>query len=239
MNSARAMLVLSDWHERERSADEISRAILKEARKLPGVRVSAGRPGSLGRRGFGRPVQAVLGGPEYTQLSAWSKQLVDLARANPGLTNVDSGYKERKPQIRVAVDRDRAAELGVSLQTVGRTLETVLGSRIVTTYVDRGREYNVVLQASGDAPYSIDAQLNAFAANALDTRAIDAEAAHGGAAGSPFARLAAMAKAATRAALVTSRSSPITWTLPATARVKRAKPAASSSASGSSIETIG
>ena len=49
------------------------------------------------------------------------------------------------------MDRSRAAELGVSLQTVGRTLETVLGSRIVTTYVDRGREYNVILQASDDA----------------------------------------------------------------------------------------
>jgi multidrug efflux pump len=65
---------------------------------------------------------------------------------NPGLANVQSNYEERKPQLRVAVDRDRAADLGISLQTVGRTLETVLGSRIVTTYVDRGREYNVILQ---------------------------------------------------------------------------------------------
>ncbi len=154
VNSARAMLVLSDWHERTRSAEQISRSIMKQARKLAGVRVSAGRPGSLGRRGFGRPVQAVLGGPEYAHLSQWSATLVDLARANPGLTNVDSGFKERKPQIRVAVDRDRAAELGISLQTVGRTLETALGSRIVTTWVDRGREYNVVLQARGDARQS-------------------------------------------------------------------------------------
>jgi multidrug efflux pump len=96
-------------------------------------------------------VQAVIGGPEYPQLSQWTTKLVDLARANPGFTNVDSGFKERKPQIRIAIDRDRAAELGISLQAVGRTLETALGSRIVTTWADRGREYNVVLQASGDA----------------------------------------------------------------------------------------
>ena len=151
VNSARAMLVLTDWNARERSADEIARAVVAKARSLPGVRVSAGRPGSLGRRGFGRPVQAVIGGPEYPQLSQWTTKLVDLARANPGFTNVDSGYKERKPQIRIAIDRDRAAELGISLQVVGRTLETALGSRIVTTWADRGREYNVVLQASGDA----------------------------------------------------------------------------------------
>ena len=53
-------------------------------------------------------------------------------------------------RLRVAVDRDRAADLGISLQTVGRTLETVLGSRIVTTFVDRDREYNVILQGRAE-----------------------------------------------------------------------------------------
>jgi multidrug efflux pump len=64
----------------------------------------------------------------------------------PELANVDSNYQERKPRMRVKVDRNRAAALGISLATVGRTLETMLGSRTVTTYVDRGREYNVILQ---------------------------------------------------------------------------------------------
>jgi multidrug efflux pump len=63
---------------------------------------------------------------------------------------VQSNYEERKPQLRVAVDRDRAADLGISLQSVGRTLETVLGSRNVTTYIDRDREYNVILQGRAE-----------------------------------------------------------------------------------------
>jgi multidrug efflux pump len=95
-------------------------------------------------------VEAVIGGPDYELLSRWSAKLLPLAQKNPGLQNVDTSFKERKPQIRVALDRNRAAELGVSLQTVGRTLETVLGSRIVTTYIDRGREYNVILQGRDD-----------------------------------------------------------------------------------------
>jgi multidrug efflux pump len=69
---------------------------------------------------------------------------------NPGLTNVQSNFEERKPQLSVAVDRNRAADLGVSLQTVSRTLETVLGSRIVTTFIDRDREYNVMLQGRAE-----------------------------------------------------------------------------------------
>ncbi len=155
VNNARGSLVLVDWHDRERSAREIGNAIMAEARKLPGVRVSVNVPGSLGRRGSNRPVEAVIGGPDYESLSQWSAKLLELARQNPGLESVDTNYKERKPQLRVAVDRDRAADMGVSLQTVGRTLETVLGSRVVTRFVDRGREYNVVLQARDDARQTV------------------------------------------------------------------------------------
>jgi multidrug efflux pump len=151
VNSARAIVLLTNWDDRQRSAREVTDSIVNEAKKMPGVRVSANQAGGLGRRGSGRGLEAVIGGPDYQVLSQWSARIFELARDNPGLQNLDTNYKERKPQMRVSIDRSRAAELGVSLQTVGRTLETVLGSRIVTTYVDRGREYDVILQASDDA----------------------------------------------------------------------------------------
>jgi multidrug efflux pump len=150
VNTARAVLLLQDWHERDRSALEIAQGLMKEANKLPGVRASAFQPGSVGRRGFSKPFQAVIGGPDYATLAKWSTQMLALAEKNPGLVNADTDYKERKPQIRVAVDRNRAADLGISLETIGRTLETMLGSRIVTTYIDRGREYDVILQGRAD-----------------------------------------------------------------------------------------
>jgi len=150
VNTARVFLILKPWDERERSAAEIVAAVLAEAEKLPGVRASSGQPASLGRRGVGRPIQAVIGGPDYEQLAAWTQKLRLLAESNPGLVNVDTNYRQRKPQIRISEDRDRAADLGVSLATIGRTLETVLGSRVVTSYIDRGREYDVILQARND-----------------------------------------------------------------------------------------
>ncbi|HUQ53741.1 MAG TPA: efflux RND transporter permease subunit [Gammaproteobacteria bacterium] len=150
INTARAFLILADWDDRTRTAQEIIQPVLAEARKLPGVRVSMGMPGGLGRGGLQSPVVAVIGGPDYERLAVWSDQMLQLAQANPGLANVQSNYKERKPQIRVAIDRNRAADLGISLESVGRTLETVLGSRIVTTYIDRGREYNVILQGNDE-----------------------------------------------------------------------------------------
>ena len=149
VNSARLILTLAPWSERKRTAQQIGRELTAELRKLPGVRTSVLIPGGL-RGGWGSPVEAVIGGPDYEQLAQWSERIATLAEGNRGLVGVDNSYKPRKPQIRVALDRDRAADLGISLQTVGRTLETVLGSRIVTTYIDRGREYNVVLQGRDD-----------------------------------------------------------------------------------------
>jgi len=148
-NTARIILSLDDWTTRKRTAQEISRSLRKELAGLAGVRTSVFIPGGL-RGGFNSPIEAVIGGPDYEQLAVWSNKLTTLAENNPGLIAVDTSYKPRKPQIRVAIDRDRAADLGVSLQTVGRTLETMLGSRIVTTFIDRGREYNVILQSRLD-----------------------------------------------------------------------------------------
>jgi multidrug efflux pump len=152
LNTIRSFIVLTDWSERTRGAKEIGASLQRKVAQLPGVRgFVITQMGGVGGRGWGQsPVQAVIGGPDYETLSQWQQKLIKIAEQNPGLVNVDTNFKERKPQMRVAVDRNRAGELGVSLQAVGRTLETMLGSRIVTTYVDRGREYNVILQGPLD-----------------------------------------------------------------------------------------
>jgi len=149
LNQARGFLVLAPWGERDRSAAGIAQSLRMELNQIPGVRTSIGAMGGWSRGG-GSAVQVVLGGTDYADLAKWRDQLMSRMQDNPGLANVQSNYEERKPQLRVAVDRDRAADLGVSLQTVGRTLETVLGSRIVTTFVERDREYNVILQGRAE-----------------------------------------------------------------------------------------
>ena len=149
VNQARGFVVMAPWGERERSAEQVAQAVRMQLNQIPGVRGFVGTPGGW-VRGGGSPVQIVLGGTEYADLVQWRDTVMQRMEENPGLTNVQSNYEERKPQLRVAVDRDRAADLGVSLQTVGRTLETVLGSRIVTTFVDRDREYNVILQGRAE-----------------------------------------------------------------------------------------
>jgi multidrug efflux pump len=117
---------------------------------LPGIRAFP-----VMRQGFGtriqKPVQFVIGGGTYEELAAWRDVLLDkINENNPGLVGVDYDYKETKPQIRVVIDRDRAGDLGVTIGNIGRTLETVLGSRRVTTYIDAGEEYDVILEGERD-----------------------------------------------------------------------------------------
>jgi multidrug efflux pump len=145
VNSARAIVLLEDWDVRAEGDQDVGARLRAKLNELAGVRAMVSSGSSLGIRSDGRPVAMVLGGPDYAQLQQWRDDLLVKLETVPQLLNPDSDYQERKPQMNVAVDRNRAATLGVSLQNVGRTLETMLGSRIVTTYIDRGREYNVVL----------------------------------------------------------------------------------------------
>jgi multidrug efflux pump len=89
----------------------------------------------------------VLGGPEYAQLVEWRDKLLARFEANPKLQGVDTDYKETRPQFRVSVDHDRAADLGVAVADIGNVLQTMLGSARVTTFVNQGKEYDVLVQA--------------------------------------------------------------------------------------------
>ena len=144
-NTGIVIVVLNDWGNR-RSAWKIMPEIQSKLADLPGVRAFP-----VMRQGFGgsiqKPVQFVIGGGTYEELAEWRDILLEkINKENPGLTGIDWDYKETKPQLEVVIDYDRAAELGVTVGAIGRTLETMLGSRQVTTYIDDGEEYDVIVE---------------------------------------------------------------------------------------------
>lgn len=147
VNSAFSFLRLTDWDQREVKQQEVARRIFPMLLAIPGVRAFVINPASLGQHSFSAPVQMVLGGPSYEILAGWRDRVLAKARDNPRLLNVNSDYKETRPELRVTIDRNRAADLGISIEDIGRTLETMLGSRLATTFTKGGKEYNVVLQA--------------------------------------------------------------------------------------------
>ena len=144
-NDGIVIVVLNDWAER-RSGFDIMNEVAGKLADLPGVRAFPVMRQSFGG-GTTKPVQFVLGGGTYEELAHWRDILIEkINEDNPGLTDIDSDYKETKPQLRLTINKDRAGDLGVSVQTIGRTLETMLGSRRVTTYIDDGEEYDVILE---------------------------------------------------------------------------------------------
>ena len=146
MHTGQVIVFLEDWHERKVSTDEVVDRLRGQFAKLPGVQARANVAGGLvGSRG--QRYQLVLGGPDYAELAQWRDRVLQRMAENPRIQDPDSDYKETRPQMRVEIDRDRAADLGVPVQEIGRTLETMMGSRQVTTYVDNGEEYDVMLQA--------------------------------------------------------------------------------------------
>ncbi|MFQ3623440.1 MAG: efflux RND transporter permease subunit, partial [Acetobacteraceae bacterium] len=157
-NTANVFLRLVPWHERTVKQQQIAAEIFPRVAAIPGVRAFAVNPGSLGTRGFQAPIQLVLQGPDYETLVLWRDAVIEAARQSPLLTNLDSNFRETKPEIRVEIDRRRAADLGVSIQAIGRTLESMLGSREVGTFVERGNEYRVLIQAEATdraTPYDL------------------------------------------------------------------------------------
>jgi multidrug efflux pump len=150
VNTGMVFAPLEVWDKRKRSADEIVAGWNAQLRNLAGVQSFAFAPGAWSLGQSSRPLSIVLGGTSYEELAEWRDIVLREAETNPGLSNLESDYKERKPKINVAINRDRAADLGVSLSNVGRTLETILGSRVVTTFVDRGEEYKVILQGADE-----------------------------------------------------------------------------------------
>jgi multidrug efflux pump len=146
-NVANIFMRLAPWEERSRKQQAIAAEMMPQLLAIPGTRAFALNPPSLGQRGFQPPVQFVIGGSDYATLVQWRDRFLDRARQNPRLLNLDSNYRETKPEVRVDIDRRKAAELGVAIQAVGRTIETMLGSREVGTYVQAGEEYKILLQA--------------------------------------------------------------------------------------------
>lgn len=126
---------------------------------IPDIRAFAIMRSSLGGGGLGRPVEFVLQGNTYEELVGWRDKVLEVAGQNPKLIRLDSDYKETWPQLLVNINTERAADLGVSVSDIGGTLETMLGQRRVSTYLDKGQEYDVIMEgwaADYRSPQSID-----------------------------------------------------------------------------------
>ncbi|MBQ4862333.1 efflux RND transporter permease subunit [Pseudoalteromonas sp. MMG013] len=143
-----AIIGMPDWDERKRSTWEVMGEISTKMREVTDIRAFAIMRRGIGGGGQSRPIEFVLQGNDYQELAQWRDKIINRAQKNKGLVRLDHDYKETFPQFLIQIDKTKAADLGVSISDIGNTLETMLGQRRVTTFIDRGEEYDVILKGT-------------------------------------------------------------------------------------------
>ncbi|MGL4241966.1 MAG: efflux RND transporter permease subunit, partial [Beijerinckiaceae bacterium] len=148
VNAGLIIARLKPWDQRNVGQVQVQRELLGRLQAVVGARVFAVNPPSLGQRGAtNQPVQFVLGGPDYETIKEWRNALIQRVQQTGKVVNLDSDYKESQPDLRVRIDRQRAADLGIAVESIGNTLELMFGEREVSQYIDRGVEYAIIFQA--------------------------------------------------------------------------------------------
>lgn len=142
-NSGFLILNMKPWDERSASVFTLLKEIRKLVADVPDVVIFPRIRSPLGGSNSGAPVSFVLGGSSYEEVTEWAEQLIKLAETNPGLQDLETDFNETQPQLHAHIDRQRAAQLGVSAQSLGEVLEVMLSGRAITRFEERGREYDV------------------------------------------------------------------------------------------------
>jgi multidrug efflux pump len=138
---------LAPWEERTRKTQQITAELgPKLFAALPGVSAFPVNPPSLGQSFRNPPVQFVVQANSYEDLERMTNKLLAKARESKVLANPDTDLRLNKPQLAVDIDREKAAALGIDVETIGRTLETLLGGRQVTRFKREGKQYDVIVQ---------------------------------------------------------------------------------------------
>ena len=142
-----SFLRTTDWSQRDRTTQELARDLLPKFGALPGVSAFPITPPSLGGGFRERAINFVIvTSDSYTNLAQVAQQFLAEMAKNPGIVQPDSDLRLNKPEIFIQVDRDRAADAGVAVDQVARTIETMLGGRNVTRYKRDAQQYDVIVQ---------------------------------------------------------------------------------------------
>ena len=147
VNTANMFITLVDVRSRNRSSDEIAtlvREMLKD--HDPNVFISVTTPSSMGGGGQA-DVEFFLEGPDIVKLSEYSDRLMEKARLIPGIGDIDTSFRTGKPEVRLDIDRNKAADLGVSVMSVQQALYALVAGQTAGTFFAGSDQYDVVVKA--------------------------------------------------------------------------------------------
>lgn len=149
-----------DWEKRDRTTLALAKELQPKVAGLPGVNAFLITPPSLGQGFRSRPLTYVIQTSDsYENLSKVVAAFMAEIAQNPGIVSPDVDLRLNKPELRIEVNRERAADLGVSVEVVAKAIETMLGGRTVTRYKRDAEQYDVIVQTEArgrTTPENID-----------------------------------------------------------------------------------
>ena len=147
VNSGIVILKLKHWSQREQSQFALTRQLLPQLAGITGAQAFAINPPSLGGEGFQQPVQMAITGPDLDEAHRLAQEVLKEARRLPGIAQARLDFQPTNPQLRIQVDRDRAAALGISPADIGRTLQILMGGEDITDFSIAAETYEVMVRA--------------------------------------------------------------------------------------------
>ena len=144
-----AVLRLKPWEERKKSQQQIAEELRPKLAGIPGAQVFTINPPSLGQRFRSTPIEyVIMAQVPYAELSRIVERFLEEVRKFPGAQNLQIDLRLNTPEVRVQINRDKLGDVGVNVDNVGRTLETMLGGRQVTRFKRDGEQYDVIVQVA-------------------------------------------------------------------------------------------
>ena len=149
-NSFIIIALLDEWKYRNKSAKTIMQSAIGKIVTVPQTIAFPISPQSIRVSNYNKPVQMVILGKNYEELEKWQKNIIGELRKNQNLAAIESDYSRNKPEIKLIINRKKASDLGISIQSIGKTIETLYGGKTVTKFNKLGKEYPIILQANVD-----------------------------------------------------------------------------------------
>jgi len=145
-NSFIIIALLDRWENRKKDSQTVMREAIGKIVTVPQAVAFPISPQSIRISSYNKPVQMVIYGSTYEELEKIQSQVIRYLRKNPNLSRLESDYSRNKPEVKIVINKNKAKDLGVSAEAIGRTLEILYGGKRVTTFNKLGKEYPIILQ---------------------------------------------------------------------------------------------
>jgi len=145
-NSFIIIALLDDWKNRSKNSQTVMREAIGKIVTVPQAVAFPISPQSIRVSSYNKPVQMVIYGRTYEELENIQARVINKLRSNKNLSRIESDYNRNKPEVKLVINKNKAKDLGVSAQSIGRTLETLYGGKKITTFNRLGKEYPIIVQ---------------------------------------------------------------------------------------------